>query len=231
LKVVIVGGGKVGFYLAKTLLEHGHNPIIVEIDRQVCLRVAGDLDIPVISGDGTTLQVLELAMTDADVFASVTGKDEDNLIACQLAKQYFKIERTVARANNPKNAEIMRQLGVDTPVSATNNIARLIERELNTSVIRQLLSLNSGDVSLIEFDIPQEFKNNGITLTNLETPVESTMVAVYHSGKLIVPRGNTKLFKGDRVVILIKDEVMHELYEVFDLKEGEQHDEKNTGFR
>ncbi|MDR2817176.1 MAG: TrkA family potassium uptake protein [Oscillospiraceae bacterium] len=218
--MVIVGGGKVGYYLAKTLLEHDHNPVIVEINKFICHKLADELDIPVISGDGTTIQMLELAkLGEADILASVTGKDEDNLIACQLAQKRFGIERTVARVNNPKNIRIMKELGVDAPVSSTDNIARLIERELNTNVITQLLSLNGGEVSLIEFNVPSNFEFDGTTLTEFKMPSEAVIVAVYHAGELVIPRGNTKLFVGDRVVILIKDEMINELYETFSLKE------------
>lgn len=218
VKVIIVGGGKVGYYLASTLLEHNHEPIIIEINKYLCQKLANSLNIPIIAGDGTTISVLKLAkIQDADVLASVTGKDEDNLIACQLAKKYFNIGRTVARVNNPRNAKILKQLGVDTPVSSTDNIARLIERELNTSAIKQLLSLNSGEVSLIEFDVPPQFKFNGTTLSEFQMPQESVIVSVFHNSKLEIPRGNTQLFVNDRVVILIKDEFVNNLYKTFGL--------------
>ena len=129
MKVIVVGGGKVGYYLAKTLIEHGHYPTLIEIKKGLCRYLANDLDIPVIFGDGTTLEALmDADIEHADAVVSVTGKDEDNLITCQLAKSVFHVGKTVARANNPKNVAVMKQLGIDITVNTTDNIARSLER-------------------------------------------------------------------------------------------------------
>ncbi|HJF55097.1 MAG TPA: TrkA family potassium uptake protein, partial [Anaerotruncus colihominis] len=166
MQIIVVGGGKVGYYLSKTLLEHGHRPHIIEKDRALCTRIADDLDVAVICGDGSTLDVLESAgAKDADALIAVTGRDQDNLVACQLAKQLFHIRRTVARINNPKNAAVMKQLGVDIPISATDNIARLLEREVDAAAIRQLMPLNRGEASLSELQIPPDYRRSGARLS------------------------------------------------------------------
>ena len=88
MKVIVVGGGKIGFYLTQTLLEHGHEPVLIEKDPDVCLRVANSLDLPVIQGDGTVLDTLENAgIRNCDALIGVSGQDESNLVACQLAKR------------------------------------------------------------------------------------------------------------------------------------------------
>ena len=120
MRVCIVGGGKVGYYLAKTLLEHGHTPVLIEDDPAMCRKVADSLDLTVVCGDGTFAEVQESAdVAHCSAMVAVTGRDEDNLIVCQLAKQVFKVKRTVARVNNPKNAAVLKKLGVDIAVSAT----------------------------------------------------------------------------------------------------------------
>ncbi len=94
MKVIVVGGGKVGYFLAQTLTEHGHEPHIVEKDKHLCAKIANELDYPVVCGDCTLIEVLEGAgARDAEGLVAVTGRDEDNLVACQLAKQYFGIKR------------------------------------------------------------------------------------------------------------------------------------------
>ena len=94
MRVCIIGGGKVGYYLSKTLMEHGHDPIIIEINEHACSRLADNLDLPVIHGDGTLVEILELARAGGcGALVGVTGRDETNLIACQLAKKVFGIKR------------------------------------------------------------------------------------------------------------------------------------------
>ena len=97
MKVIVVGGGKVGYYLVKTLIEHGHSPLVIEMNKDTCSYIANALDIPAICGDGTSLEVLESAEVDrCEAFISVTGQDETPLMACQLAKKLFHVKRTVA---------------------------------------------------------------------------------------------------------------------------------------
>ena len=129
MKVIIIGGGKVGYYLLKTLIEHGHEPTIIEIDKKTCTAIANELDVPVVYGDGTNIDLLEKAdLANCDAVLAVSGRDENNLVACQLAKRLVPGIKTVARVNNPKNAEIMKILGIDNVISSTNTIAEMLER-------------------------------------------------------------------------------------------------------
>lgn len=212
MRIIVVGGGKVGYYLTKTLLEHGHQPHLIETDRAVCAHIANDLDVPIICGDGSTIDVLESARAkDADALIAVTGRDQDNLVACQLAKKMFNVTRTVARINNPKNAVVMKQLGVDIPISSTDNIARLLEREVDSAAIRQLMPLNRGEASLSELQIPPKYKLDGIRLSELLLPEESIIVSISRDGQLLIPRGNTQIFSGDKVLVVCANSVVREL--------------------
>ena len=98
MNVIVIGGGKVGFYLCKTLLEHGHQPLIIEKNKRTCEYAANQLDIAVVNADGSTIEALTTANASrADAVIAVTGLDQDNLISCQLAKRIFKVPKTVAR--------------------------------------------------------------------------------------------------------------------------------------
>lgn len=212
MRVCVVGGGKVGYYLAQTLMEHGHTPIVIERDLDSCNRIANNLDIAVIRGDGTTLEVLEAAKLDkCQALVAVSGQDENNLIACQLAKQVFKVKKTVARVNNPRNAPVLKELGVDIAVSGTDNIARLIEREVETAAIQQLMSLNGGTASLSQVLVPEEFRYAGQTLAQLTIPVDCIIISIMRGDDMIIPRGNTQILVGDKVMILAKDTAFHML--------------------
>lgn len=212
MKVCIVGGGKVGYYLAKTLLEHGHSPIIIEKDAALCNHLADTLDLHVICGDGTSPDIIAGANPEqCHAMVAVTGSDEANLIACQIAKRVFGVKRTLARVNNPKNLQILKKLGIDVVVSATDNISRIIEREVETNAIHQILSLASGTASLTEIIIEENFPYQGQTLAQLPVPEDVVVISVTRDGELLIPRGSTQLLLQDRVLVLAKDTAFHEL--------------------
>ena len=115
MNIVIVGGGKLGYYLAKTLAPHKHQLVLIEEDIKLCKKIANELSglgVQVVHGDGTDINFLKDASIDiADIMIAVTGFDENNLVACQLAKNYFNVSRTIARVNNPKNINVFQTIG------------------------------------------------------------------------------------------------------------------------
>ena len=112
MKLVIVGGGKLGFFLAQNMMNRGHQIMLVELDKKRCALLATSLDAIVLNGDGTELNILRQAEIEpADSFIAVSGRDEDNVVACQIAKRVFHVPQVVARVNNPKNLETIRRLG------------------------------------------------------------------------------------------------------------------------
>ena len=212
MNVIVIGGGKDGFYLCKTLLEHGHQPLIIEKNKRTCEYASTQLDIPTINADGSTIEALTAANASrSDAVIAVTGLDQDNLISCQLAKEIFHVPKTVARVNNPKNAAVMKKLGVDIPISSTDNIARLLEREVDTARIKALLSLNRGEASLNELQIPDNYPLSGKRLFELDIPEDAVLAAIFRDDKLIIPRGNAQIMSGDKVLVIAKDRVLHEL--------------------
>ncbi len=220
MNVIVAGGGKIGFYLVKTLLEHGHTPHLIEENRALCTRLANQLDIPIICADATTIDGLRKAgIKEADAVVGVTGQDEDNLIVCQLAKKKFNTRRTVAKVNNPKNVNIMKQLGVDIVISSTDNISRLLEREVDLSPIKNLMSLHRGEVSLIEVTLPDNYIHAGKSLAELGLSEDLIIVTLTRGDELIIPRGNTTLEYGDKLTLLAKDIIIHQIGEILEMDE------------
>src|SRR5712692_8399687 len=132
--VIVIGGGKVGYYLSKHLIERGYEVTLIEKDPRRAEVLTSQLGGVVMVGDGDEMAFLATTgMERADVVVAVTGDDEDNLIACQMAKRKFDVPRTVARVNNPSNVRIFKTLGVDVALSATEVLLDLLERELPRS--------------------------------------------------------------------------------------------------
>lgn len=218
MNVCIAGGGKVGMYLAQSLLAHHHKITLIEPVEAQCRRLADLLDIPVVCGDSVSYDILRTAGVDqCDAFVAVTGSDEDNLIACQIAKQEFGVTRTVARASNPKNRELLHTLGVDTVVCGTDNLSHILEREIETNTIRQLLSLGGGTASLNEILLPENFKYAGKPIKDLPMPGDAILVSITRDTEFIIPHGNTVLLPWDRILCLTQDDTLHLLTEEWGL--------------
>jgi trk system potassium uptake protein TrkA len=205
--ILISGGGKVGVNLARELYESGHEVALIERDPSRAVALSTKLDCEVFVGDSSTHYVLENAgAARARVFVAATGSDQDNLIACQVAKKVFGVPKTIARASNPKNEEVMTRLGVDSTVSSTAIIQQVIERELPTVRIKTLLSLQSGAFQILEYPLDGTSPATGHTVREIDLPHESNLIAILRGDGLVVPRGETRLRDGDVIVALVNAE-------------------------
>ena len=218
MKVCIAGGGKVGMYLAQSLLAHRHKVTIIEPQEALCRSLADALDVPVVCGDAISFDTLRTAdVASCDAFVAVTGNDEDNLVACQIVKREFGVDRTVARASNPKNRELLRTLGVDTVVCGTDNLSHILEREIETDTIRQLLSLGGGTASLNEILLPENFAFAGKSIKDIPIPGNAILVSITRDTEFIIPHGNTVLLPWDRILCLTQDDTLHLLTDAWGL--------------
>jgi trk system potassium uptake protein len=210
--IVIVGGGKIGYYLAKTLLSYRHKVVIIDPVKEACEKIANELNIPVINGDGTSIDKLsELEMGKADVFIAVIGRDEDNLIACQLAKLNYGVKKTITRVNNPKNISVFEKLGVDITLSSTSIIADLIEQEVDYEGMKTLIKLKNGKIILSEIIVSDKSPLNNQSLTDIDLPEDCIIISVIREEEIIIPKGQTILYEGDVVIIASSQHNQHEL--------------------
>ena len=205
-------------YLAQSLLAHHHKVTIIEPQEALCRSLADSLDVPVVCGDAISFDTLRTAdVASCDAFVAVTGTDEDNLVACQIAKREFGVDRTVARASNPKNRELLHTLGVDTVVCGTDNLSHILEREIETDTIRQLLSLGGGTASLNEILLPENFKFAGKAIMDVPIPGDAILVSITRDTEFIIPHGNTVLLPWDRILVLTQDDTLHLLTDAWEL--------------
>ncbi len=201
--VLIVGAGKVGYFLAKRLCQSKHTVSIVDRDRAVCDGIAKELEALVVNGDGCDPDILEEAgIGRADVLAAVTGDDEDNLIICQLAKEKFNLQRTVGRVNNPDNERTFNELGIDVPVDATKIIAKVIEEEVSFSDFVNLMSFKRGKLAIVRVDLPSDSPAINKEVKDITLPKDAVLVSIVRGEEVILPKGNTVLKPGDDVIAL-----------------------------
>ena len=201
--IIIVGAGKVGYFLAKRLVSSKHVVSIIDKNKLICEDAAKEIEALVINGDGCDPRILEEAgILRADVVAAVTGDDEDNLIICQLAKERFNIQRTVGRVNNPDNEHTFSELGIDIPVDSTKIIAKIIEEEVSFSDFVNLMSFKRGKLAIVRVDLPEDSPVINKEIKDIILPKDSVLVSILRGEEVIVPKGDTVLRPGDDVVAL-----------------------------
>jgi trk system potassium uptake protein TrkA len=206
--VIIVGGGKVGYYLTKTLVNEGSNEILlIEKNPKKVATYGERFGSVVLEGDGAESSTLEMAgAARADVVIAVTGDDEDNLVICQTAKKMFNVPRTIARVNNPKNEDIFKRLGIDVTVSQTNVILSIIEQEIPERGLVHLMTLKHAQMSIVEATVEETAMAVGKSLAEIPFPDNIVISAVLRDGNLIIPKGDTVLHPRDEVIALANRE-------------------------
>lgn len=204
MKAIVVGGGKVGYYLVKTLKEKRYEVILVEKDLELCNKIAEGLNIDVICGDGSNLDVLSDAqIEEAEVIAAVTGKDEENFVICQRTKLSFEDIRTIARINNPKNSEVFKALGINDTVCSTEVISNIIEQELSNSKLKIIQPFNRGKITLVEFEVGYNSPLNNIYIRDLSLPVGFLIVSILRGEEIIYPSSDIKIKNNDKLMAIV----------------------------
>jgi trk system potassium uptake protein TrkA len=208
VKVVIVGGGNVGTFIAAELSEARHDVTIIEIDADRVERgvSSGEPEgVRWFNADACEVSRLhEVGLAEIDVVAAVTGDDKVNLVVSLLAKQEFAVPRVVARVNNPKNEWMFNEnWGVDVAVSTPHLLTALVEEAVSVGSLVRLLSFEGGRASLIEVTLASDSNAANREIVDLHLPRDSTVVAVIRADRVIFPRGDTLLQPGDEVLVLV----------------------------
>jgi trk system potassium uptake protein TrkA len=203
MRIIIVGGGNVGYYLAKRLTKGKHVVRVIEKNKELCEKIAEELDVITINGDGCDTKFLEEAGIDkADVIAAVTGHDEDNLVICQLAKETFGIKRTVARVNDSRNEHSFNELGVDVPIDSTAIIAKIIEEEVSFKDFVNLMTFKRGKLAIVRVDLAEESPVCGKQVMDIKLPEDSVLVSIIRGEDVIIPKGTTVLKPQDDIIAI-----------------------------
>ena len=218
--IVIAGGGKIGSYLASTLLKSGNEVAVIEEKLATADRLSVELEgsYLVIHGDGCDSRYQEDAgIRTADVFVATTGQDDSNLVSCEIAQRVFRVPRCIARVNNPKNLRIFREVGIEC-VSSTTLIANLIEEEALLGSVSVVSSLTHGNVALTEVVVPRMRHHSneaGIVLDSIPMPEGSLIAAVATKDDVEVASEDLVLYPGDKAIVVAGNDVLDDVRAMF----------------
>lgn len=218
MKVIIVGGGQVGSYLASLLIPNGHDITVIEHREKYYNKLLEEFPAEVlIYGNGSDPVVLEQAgIKKADVVAAVSGADEINLVVSTLAKMEFGVPRVVARVNNPRNAWLYNSgMGVDVGVNQADLMAHFVVEEMDLEDMFTLMKLSRGDYSIVQMKVGHTAKAANKLVRNLSIPKKTVLIAITRDENLIIPKGDCEILVGDEILALTDEASRLELKEIF----------------
>ena len=205
MKVIIVGGGQVGSYLASLLLSNGHEIRIIDHRQKIYNKLLKEFPPEIlIFGNGTDPELLEKAgISSANVLAAVSNQDEINLVVSTLAKMEFGVSRVIARVNNPKNAWLYNSgMGVDVCVNQADLIAHLVAEEMDLANMFTIIKLKHGEYSIVQTKVGKNAKAANQLLKDLTIPKKAVLISITRNESLLIPKGDTKILVDDDILIL-----------------------------
>ena len=218
MKVIIVGGGQVGSYLASLLLANGHEIRLIDHREKTYSKLLKEFpQETLIFGNGSDPEVLEKAgIASADVVAAVSAQDEINIVVSTLAKMEFGVPRVVARVNNPKNSWLYNSgMGVDVCVNQAEIIAHLVVEEMDLEDMFTILKLKRGDYSIVQTKVGKNAKAANQLLKDLSIPKKAVLIAITRGETVMIPKGDTEILVDDDILALTDEASRKELKDIF----------------
>lgn len=203
MRIVIVGGYNKADFLIDSLLKKNHKLVVVNEDKDYSEYLSMKYDISVVCGDPCKQYLLEEAeIDDFDILISLMEKDQDNFAICQTAKKIYNIKKVVCIVTDPKNVDIFKKLGLDTVISATYSISKLIEQASTIESLMNTLSLENEKIIMSEILIDKNYLSVGKKLSEIVFPENAIISCILRNNSMIVPNGNTVIEFGDKLFII-----------------------------
>lgn len=218
MKILIIGGGQVGVYLAHRLIASDHSVRLLEQDEHRSLTLTPMFPDEVICHcDGTDPTALQAqGIESADVVACVTQNDEVNLVCATLAKYEFGVDRVIARVNNPTNAWLFDATnGVDEAINQAEVMSQVIQENLKIDDMMTLMHLGAGYYSIMEAHVGAQSRIVGHDLSAFDLPAETLIIALTRQGEMLIPNGDTVIEAGDDLVVFTNEHSVDALRALF----------------
>jgi trk system potassium uptake protein TrkA len=209
MRILLVGGHQKTKSLVKSLKGKHHSIVVINEDYEWCQLLSNAYDIICVHGDGTKPFILEDADTATmDAVIALGNRDAENLVVCEIAKKQFKVKNTIAIVNEPRNMEVFKKLGVDKCISATQMIADIIESEAVFTDIQEYLPLEHGRIACLEITLTDKSPAIGVPISRIGMTDGSIIGCVLRGEQTIIPKGDTVLMAGDKLVVLAAQNVV-----------------------
>lgn len=203
MHIMIVGGHSKVHFLVKKFMTEGRKLTVIHKDEDECKKLSKIHKVSIVHGDGTDPAVLEDAgVMDCDVVIAISNSDAENLVVCQVAGRAYGVERTLAVVNDPEHVEVFKRLGVSTVISTADIIESIIDQQVSVEEIISLMPIEEGKIDIMDIEIGDDFASLGKSLAEISLPEDSVVGFIIRGELKMVPRGNTVIKEGDRLIIL-----------------------------
>lgn len=230
--VMIIGGGRISYYLSRMLLDMGMKVKIIEIDKEKCIELSEALpEILVINGDGTDEEVLNSEnIGDMDGFVAITGIDEENLMSSLVAKQ-IGIKKIVTKISRTNYTNIVKNLGIDTIISPKLITAHQILKFVRGKAVETLFKIIEGQAEIIELFIDKPSKYLNKPIKDLHISKDVIIATIIRKNEMVVPHGSDSIKLGDRIIVITKDRSVSSIDEIAGTANGGIHNEFFNGLK
>ncbi len=204
--ILLIGGHTKTKFLAASLIAQGYHITVVNDNRDECVEMAEIDGLNVYNGDGTKPYVLDEAGADSCKIAiALTPKDEDNLVACQICKRNFGVQKTVSLVSDPEKTEFFHQMGVDSVVCAISAVTNIIQQQAFVDDLVNIIPVGLGKVQILEVHIPGDAGISGKKLWEINLPKEVVIGCILRGDSALIPRGDTRINAGDTLVLIARN--------------------------
>lgn len=219
--VMILGGSRVAYYLAKLLLSGGSAVTIIERDQALCQELCNTLPkAVVVHGDGAQQEILlEEDLPSRDAFVALTGMDEENILISIFASSQ-NVPKVIAKVNREELSSLAEKLGMDCIVSPKNVItdvlvryARALQNSMGSN-IETLYHLMDGKAEALEFNVSPDFPMLGVALKEMKLKPNTLIAGIIRDRATIIPGGNDSILAGDRVVVVAANRRLQDLSDI-----------------
>ena len=206
--IIIVGAGKLGYYLAQLLLEEEHDAVVIDKDPLVCENISGELDIVAHQGDATEPKVLAKAgVKECDAVVALTGSDETNMVVSLLAKELGAPQVATRIEKVQYDERVLNKLGIDIVIHPEAAAAGYIEELITKPEVLDLAYISRGAAEIMQLEVKEKSKIAGKKIKNVAHPDGSSIIALYEDDNLIIPNPNSVIKAGNKILVLAKRDV------------------------
>ena len=216
MEIIIVGGGKQGFQLAKHCNQLNHQITVIDNKLDKIEMIKEKLDVNLLLGDGTNKETLaEAGAETADMVVAVTNSDQNNLVVCQLAERQFDVAKTLTSINNPGNEKLFEWLGVNQVISSTSMMLGVITDDIDLPNTKDLWANSLNELKMHYIQIDDDSPTIEQQVKDIPLPDEAILITILRDDEAIVPRGKTVIKANDTVIALAEKKIKTELLEIF----------------